>query len=115
MSSDDKYTAVLGMGAPFENAGIVDSWGVEVGANYTARLGSVIVNAGGNFNWNRNEIKEQLEEPRQYPNLVQTGHSLNQLYGLVADGLFEGRGRSGTATADAAPELQHALRWRREV
>ena len=81
-------TAVLGMGAPFENAGIVDSWGVEVGANYTARLGSVLVNAGGNFNWNRNEIKEQLEEPRQYPNLVQTGHSLDQLYGLVADGLF---------------------------
>lgn len=88
VSSDGKYTAVLGMGAPFENAGIVDSWGVEVGANYTARLGSVLVNAGGNFNWNRNEIKEQLEEPRQYPNLVQTGHSLDQLYGLVADGLF---------------------------
>ena len=35
VSSAGKYTDVLGMDAPFENAGIVDSWGVEVGADYT--------------------------------------------------------------------------------
>lgn len=88
VSSEGKYTDVLGQQAPYENAGIVDSWGIEAGVNYTKRFGDVLVNLGGNFNWNRNEIKEQLEEPRQYANLVQTGHSLSQIYGLVADGLF---------------------------
>lgn len=89
VSSAGKYTDVLGMDAPFENAGIVDSWGVEVGADYTKRLGDFAFNVGGNFAFHRNEIKEQLEEPRLYDNLKQTGHRLNQIYGMQAVGLFK--------------------------
>lgn len=89
VSSDGKYTDVLGMDAPFENAGIVDSYGMEVGLNYTKRLGDMVFNLGGNFTWNRNEIKEQLEEPRLYDNLVQTGNRLGQVYGMVAEGFFK--------------------------
>lgn len=89
VSSDGKYTDVLGMDAPFENAGIVDSYGMEVGLNYTKRLGEMVFNLGGNFTWNRNEIKEQLEEPRLYDNLVQTGNRLGQVYGMVAEGFFK--------------------------
>lgn len=89
VSSAGKYTDVLGMDAPYENAGIVDSWGVEAGLDYTKKLGNVVFNAGGNFTWNKNKIKEQLEEPRLYDNLKQTGHSLNQIYGLQAIGFFK--------------------------
>lgn len=88
VSSEGKYTDVLGMDAPFENAGIVDSWGVEAGLDYTKRLGDFVFNLGGNFAFHRNEIKEQLEEPRLYDNLVQTGHSVDQIYGLQAVGYF---------------------------
>lgn len=80
---------MLGVDAPFENAGIVDSYGVELGLNYTKRLGDVVFNLGGNFAWNKNEIKEQLEEPRLYKNLVQTGNRLGQVYGMVAEGFFK--------------------------
>lgn len=89
VSSEGKYTDVLGMDAPFENAGIVDSYGVEVGLDYTKRFGDLVLNFGGNFAWNRNEIKEQLEEPRLYKNLQQTGTRLGQVYGMVAEGFFK--------------------------
>lgn len=89
VSSSGKYSSVLGMTAPFENAGIVDSKGVEIGIDYTKDFGKFIVNVGGNFTLNKNEIKEQLEEPRAYNNLVKTGHPLEQVYGLIADGFFK--------------------------
>ena len=44
VSSEGKYTDVLGVDAPFENAGIVDSYGMELGLNYTKRLGDVVFN-----------------------------------------------------------------------
>ncbi len=89
VSSNGKYTDVLGMDAPFENAGIVDSWGVEAGLDYTKRLGELTLNAGGNFQFHRNKIKEQLEEPRLYDNLVQTGNRIGQIYGMQAVGYFQ--------------------------
>lgn len=89
VSSNGKYTDVLGMDAPFENAGIVDSWGVEAGLDYTKRLGELTLNVGGNFQFHRNEIKEQLEEPRLYDNLVQTGNRVGQIYGMQAVGYFQ--------------------------
>lgn len=92
VSSNGKYTDVLGMDAPFENAGIVDSWGVEAGLDYTKRLGELTLNVGGNFQFHRNEIKEQLEEPRLYDNLVQTGNRVGQIYGMQAVGYFQSQG-----------------------
>lgn len=89
VSSEGKYTDVLGMDAPFENAGIVDSWGVEASMDYTKRLGEITFNVGGNFAFHRNEIKEQLEEPRLYNNLIRTGNSIDQIYGLQAVGFFK--------------------------
>ena len=93
-----KYSATLGFSTPYENAGIVDSWGFELGANYTKQWNDFKVNFGGNFSLARNEIKEQLEEPRLYDNLVTTGHSLKQTYGLQAIGFFKDQ-----ADIDASP------------
>ena len=89
VSAAGKYTAVIGQTAPYENAGIVDSYGFELGLNYNVKLGDVILDYGGNFNLNRNKIVEMLEEPRMYPNLVQTGDRVGQLYGLKAIGFFK--------------------------
>lgn len=89
VSSAGKYSAVLGMDAPYENAGVVDSHGLELGLDYNKRLGHVIFNAGGNFMFTKNKIKDMLEEPRLYKNLIQTGNPYTQIYGLEAIGFFK--------------------------
>lgn len=89
VSSAGKYSSVLGMDAPYENAGKVDSHGMELGLDYTKNLGGVTLNVGGNLMVTKSEIKEMLEEPRLYSNLVETGNSVGQIYGLVAEGLFQ--------------------------
>lgn len=89
VTSDGKYSEIFGMDPPYENAGIVDSKGIEIGLDYSKKLGQVEFNVGGNFSFNKNEIKEMLEEPRQYANLVQTGNPYGQLYGLEAIGFFK--------------------------
>lgn len=89
VTSEGKYSEIFGMDPPYENAGIVDSKGIEIGLDYSKKLGQVEFNVGGNFSLNKNEIKEMLEEPRQYANLVQTGNPYGQLYGLEAIGFFK--------------------------
>ena len=44
---------------------------------------------GGNLSYNRSKVKEKLEQPRLYENRVETGHSLNQTFGLIALGFFK--------------------------
>ena len=83
------YTALIGFDAPYLNAGKVNGHGFEISLDYTKTLGQVTFNVGGAFNVNKNEIKEQAEEPKAYQNLVQTGNPLNSTYGLVAIGLFK--------------------------
>lgn len=89
VSSAGHYSSILGFLAPFENGGIVDSWGVELGLNYQKKFGDVLFNAGANFALAKNEIIEQMEEPRLYDNLIQTGNPLKSTYGLQAIGFFK--------------------------
>ena len=89
VDASGRYTDVIGQEPPFENAGIVDSWGTEFGIDYVGKIGSVDINVGGNFNFNRSKIVEMLEEPRLYDNLVQTGNRVDQFYGLNAVGFFK--------------------------
>ena len=93
------YTKLIGFDAPYINAGKVNSKGIELSLDYTKQIGELTFNIGGMFNFNKNEIKEQAEEPRAYDNLVQTGNPLNSTYGLVALGLFRDQ-----ADIDASPK-----------
>ena len=83
------YGKVIGFDAPYINAGVVDSWGLEAAADYTRKIGEVKLNVGGTFSLNKNEIKDQAEQPRAYDNLVTTGYPLNSIWGLKAIGLFK--------------------------
>lgn len=89
VSGDGSYSNIVAFGAPYINAGVVDQKGLEIGIDYTKTLGDVTFNVGGNYLYAENQIKEMAEEPRAYPNLVKTGHQLNQLYGLKAVGFFK--------------------------
>lgn len=89
LSSSGHYSEVLGFTAPYENGGIVDSYGFELSGNYSKKIGEVTLSTGVNFAFVKNEIIEQMEEPRLYDNLIQTGNPLKQTYGLEAVGFFK--------------------------
>lgn len=102
VNSKGKYSSIIGFEPPYENGGIVDSWGVELGANFHKTVGEVTLHAGGNFSLTKNKIIEQYEEPRLYDNLVTTGHRMNQVMGLEAIGFFEDE-------EDIANSLEHTF------
>ena len=92
------YTKLIGFDAPYINAGKVNSKGFEISLDYTKNFGQVMLNVGGMFNYNKNKINEQAEEPKAYENLVETGNPLQSTYGLIALGLFKDQ-----ADIDASP------------
>ena len=84
-----KYSSELGVDAPYEGDGIVDSWGWEASLDYNKPIGDVKFNIGANIDYYRSQIKEQDEAPKLYPNLVSTGHRVSQLFGYKAIGFFK--------------------------
>lgn len=88
VSSSGKNSVVLGVVSPYVNAGIVDSWGFETGLTYDKKISDFTLSLGGKFTFAKNEIKEQLEEPRAYDYLRTTGKSIGQIFGLQAIGFF---------------------------
>lgn len=81
-------SAVLGAASAAVNAGVVDSWGTELGLNYNKQIGEFRFNLGGTYTFNRSKIKEMLEEPRAYDYLRSTGKAVGQIFGLQAIGYF---------------------------
>ena len=88
VSSDGQNSAVLGASGSYVNAGIVDSWGTEIGAKYYKKMGNVELNLGGTFTYNRSKIIEMLEEPAAYDYTRSTGNPVGQIFGLQAIGYF---------------------------
>lgn len=89
VSTAGKYSSELGVDAPYEGDGIVDSWGWEASLDYNTQIGDVKFNIGANIDYYRSQIKEQDESPKLYPNLVSTGHRVSQLFGYKAIGFFK--------------------------
>ena len=89
VESSGKYTDIVGVDKPYEPEGIVNSHGYELSLDYTKNFGELQFNIGGNLSYSTSEIKEELEEPRMYDNLVETGHRLNQIFGYKAIGFFQ--------------------------
>ena len=89
VSTAGKDSSELGVDAPYEGDGIVDSWGWEASLDYNKQIGDVKFNIGANFDYYRSQIKEQDEAPKLYPNLVSTGHRVSQLFGYKAIGFFK--------------------------
>lgn len=81
--------AVLGMSFAYLNLGRTTNQGLETTVGWHDKVGTDVeysVKAG--FWFARNRIDYQAEEMRLYPNLITTGHSIGQPFGLEAIGLF---------------------------
>ncbi|NDV57363.1 SusC/RagA family TonB-linked outer membrane protein [Bacteroides sp. 519] len=88
VSAAGQNSSVIGIQSPFVNAGIVDSWGTEIGLDYTKRINDFQLKLGGTFSFNRNKIIEMLEEPQAYSYRRSTGKKVGQVWGLQAIGYF---------------------------
>lgn len=89
VASSGKYSSVAGVTYPYINGGVVDSRGVEIGAQYNHEVApNLVLTAGANYTISKNEIKEQYEEPRAYSYLERTGQPVGAIFGYQAIGFF---------------------------
>lgn len=89
VSTAGRYSALIGMTAPWENLGKVDSKGLELSLDYSKTLGDFSFSLGGNFDYYGSKIKYQAEAPQLYDNLYTTGHPVGQIFGYIAEGIFQ--------------------------
>lgn len=89
VSGAGAMSSVLGLAAPQVNDGIVNSYGVDVAANWNDHIGSFSYQLGGQFSFSRNKIIEMNEEYRPYDYLKRTGHSVSQIFGYEVEGIYQ--------------------------
>ena len=89
VSGAGAVSTVLGLTAPQVNNGIVNSYGVDLGANWSDRIGSFSYQLGGQFSFSRNEIVEMNEVYRPYDYQKRTGHSISQIFGYEVEGIYQ--------------------------
>ena len=73
---------------PKANVGSVKSRGFDGNFRYEERFGDVSLTVRGNMTYSKNEIGEYDEENNVYPYQNQHGYRVNQVRGLIAEGLF---------------------------
>ena len=74
---------------PKANVGSVKSRGFDGNFRYENRFGDVSLTVRGNMTYSKNEIGEYDEENNVYPYQNQHGYRVNQVRGLIAEGLFK--------------------------
>lgn len=89
-STAGSYSSVFGLGAPYENVGIIDSKGIDLSVDYSKKLGKDwTINVGASITWNKTIVKKQAEAPQLYANTSSTGLRYGQAFGYVATGFFQ--------------------------
>jgi TonB-linked SusC/RagA family outer membrane protein len=74
--------------SPAANVGAVKSEGFDGFFRYENRFGEVGLTVRGNFTYSKNTILDYDIENNVYPYQYQTGYRVNQVRGLIAEGLF---------------------------
>ena len=89
VSGAGTMSSVLGITAPQVNDGVINSFGVDVAANWNDRIGNVNYQLGGQFSFSRNKIIEMDEEYRPYDYLKRTGRPVSQIFGYEVEGIYQ--------------------------
>ncbi|MDI3318381.1 SusC/RagA family TonB-linked outer membrane protein [Pinibacter soli] len=84
-----KSTAILGAGYPNENLGRSRYSGYELQLNYQNHAGAISYGVSANAAVLKTKVLFQDEPARTYAYMRQTGQPVGQLFGYVADGLFQ--------------------------
>lgn len=89
VSGSGKTSTMLGISAPMINDGIVNNYGVEIGAGWNDQIGQVRYQLGAQFSFTRNEIQNMNEAYQPFDYLKRTGHSLGQIFGYEVEGIYQ--------------------------
>lgn len=83
------WSTGLTMGnTPYANVGSVTSKGFDGNIAYNEKIGDVAITFRANMTYSKNRINEYDEPYNRYDYLNQRGFRVNQLRGLIAEGLF---------------------------
>lgn len=86
----DFLPVIVGLeSVPKGNVGEVKSYGWDGNFALKQKIGQVDMVIRGNFTYSKNEIIERDEENQVFPYLYQAGYRVDQVKGLIAEGLFK--------------------------
>jgi TonB-linked SusC/RagA family outer membrane protein len=89
VEESNQIPSLIGIALPQVNEGIVTNKGVEASLNYSKKIGFWRFSIGGNFLFARNKIVDMKEPDYAYDWMYRKGNSINTIYGLVADGIYQ--------------------------
>jgi TonB-linked SusC/RagA family outer membrane protein len=78
-----------GLGKPFQNAGIVDNNGWEIGLGYNGKIKEFNYNVKFNLSDVKNKVVDTKGINQTGTTVNREGYSIASLFGYVADGLFQ--------------------------
>jgi TonB-linked SusC/RagA family outer membrane protein len=87
-NSDVKLPAILGTGAPYVNAGELQTKGFEVQLNYNDKIGKVKYNIGVNLSNYSSVVTKYSGNPTNALGSLIVGEQLGNIYGFVTDRLY---------------------------
>lgn len=73
---------------PKANVGAVKSQGFDGNFAFKQKFGEVNMTIRGNVTYSKNEVLEKDEQNQVYPYLYERGYRVNQVKGLISEGLF---------------------------
>lgn len=87
-SANNLNSWVVGIQSGYDDYGMVDSYGFELGVNYSKEIVQDLhLNVGAMFTMSDSKIKKYIETPA-YSNLAYEGQKVNEARGLQAIGFF---------------------------
>lgn len=88
LSTDGKYSDILGITAPQISSGIYENKGLETELKWQSNIGQVQWFIDGQLTYTKNKIVAENEVYRPYDYMKRTGRPIGQEFGLEALGLF---------------------------
>ncbi|GAA4311779.1 SusC/RagA family TonB-linked outer membrane protein [Compostibacter hankyongensis] len=80
---------IVGLGAPFQNAGRVNNQGWELGIAYNGKAGDFKYDIGVNLSDVRNKVIDMHGISQSDVTVNREGYAMNSIFGLQADGFFQ--------------------------
>lgn len=80
---------LIGLNAPYQNAGVVRNTGWEIGANYDNHWGNFMLGIGLNLSDVKNVIIDMKGQTSGTLLRQQEGYPVNSIYGYLSDGLYQ--------------------------
>lgn len=89
VSSDDKVSDILGVEAPFDNKGRMDSYGADISLGYKTRFDGGFFSAKAMASYAKNIVHEMNEADYLYHTARKTGHAKDQFMGWEVAGFYK--------------------------